>query len=378
MHRTDFFRSNLAIMAILLTCLHGGSVLAGTAAQLYADFCSVCHGEKGDGRSHAIQGLQPPPRDFTNPDAARLLTDDYMTAIITNGKAGTAMAAWSSQLDSEQIAELVDYIRSEFMHTTGNETSLIGSGIVGDSQTDGKRIYDSTCSVCHGDDGTGAVWGRTSLNPPPVNFAAVDPVNQLTRTRMLASVAQGRPGTAMTAFGSQLSEIQIEAVVDYIRTTFMIEQPAPAASTSAPQMAASTVGMAVMHGMPADTHAPVPAATTPGPDAALPRGLAGDTAAGMSLYMANCAACHGTTGLGDGPRAYFIFPRPRNFLLAENRARLNRPVLFNAIQLGVPGREMPAWGKVMSDQQIADITEYVYQAFITGETQATATKTGEN
>jgi len=30
----------------------------------------------------------------------------------------------------------------------------------------------------------------------------------------------------------------------------------------------------------------------------------------------------------------------------------------------VIGREMPAWEKVMSDQQIADITEYVYQRFI--------------
>ena len=85
----------------------------------------------------------------------------------------------------------------------------------------------------------------------------------------------------------------------------------------------------------------------------------------MALYMSNCTACHGTEGNGDGPRAYFIFPRPRNFLLAENRTRLNRPVLFNAISRGVPGREMPAWSKVMTDQQIADITEYVFQAFVT-------------
>lgn len=376
MYRNDFYRTCLAVMATLLLYQPGSAFPGSTAGQLYMDFCSVCHGENGDGRSHAIQGLQPPPRDFTAPDAAHLLTHEYITAIIANGKPGTAMAAWSSQLDSTQIAALADYIRTEFMHTSGNEVALAGSGIVGSGQTDGKRIYDSTCSVCHGDDGTGALWGRTSLNPPPVNFTSADPVTQLPRARMLASVAHGRPGTAMTAFGSQLSETQIAAVVDYIRDTFMTGQPAPAASTPAPQVAASTVGMAVMHGMPADTHAPAPAATITGPDAALPRGLAGNTDAGMSLYMANCTACHGTTGLGDGPRAYFIFPRPRNFLLAETRARLNRPVLFNAIRLGVPGREMPAWSKVLSDQQIADITEYVYRTFIDGETQATGTGTG--
>ncbi|MGB5541077.1 MAG: c-type cytochrome, partial [Gammaproteobacteria bacterium] len=213
-------------MTTLMLCLHGVA-FAGSTAQTYADYCSVCHGEKGDGRSHAIRGLQPPPRDFTDPAAAHLLTRDYMTAIITNGKPGTAMAAWSSQLDGVQIAGLVDYIRSEFMpapderHATGQEAARVGSGIVSASQTDGKRIYDSTCSVCHGDDGVGAVWGQTSLNPPPVNFTVTDPVSQLTRGRMLASVTHGRPGTAMTAFGSQLSEDQIAAVVDYIRDAFM-------------------------------------------------------------------------------------------------------------------------------------------------------------
>ena len=27
------------------------------AAALYHDYCSVCHGDKGDGKSHAMQGL---------------------------------------------------------------------------------------------------------------------------------------------------------------------------------------------------------------------------------------------------------------------------------------------------------------------------------
>ena len=47
--------------------------------------------------------------------------------------------------------------------------------------------------------------------------------------------------------------------------------------------------------------------------------------------------------------------------------KLTRQQLFNAIKNGVLGREMPAWGKVLSDQQIMDITEYVFQAFITAQ-----------
>lgn len=370
-------RSCLALVTLLL-CAHG-IALAGSTAQLYMDYCSVCHGEKGDGRSHALQGLQPPPRDFTGA-AARAFTPEYMAGIIASGKPGTAMAAWGSQLDSAQITALVDYIRSEFMSVPPAEpaavtkTARTGIGIVGAGQTDGKRIYDSTCSVCHGDDGKGAVWGRTSLNPPPVNFTAADPVGTLTRERMLASVTRGRPGTAMTAFGSQLSNEQIAAVVDYIRSAFMQGQPAAVtAPSSAQATAASTVGMAVLHGMPAETHAPLPDTVAGGTSDALPHDLAGDSARGHGLYMANCTTCHGTSGQGDGPRAYFIYPRPRNFLLAESRARLHRPVLFNAIRRGVPGREMPAWSKVMNDQQIADITEYVYRTFITGGTPAAGT-----
>jgi mono/diheme cytochrome c family protein len=32
---------------------------------------------------------------------------------------------------------------------------------------------------------------------------------------------------------------------------------------------------------------------------------------------------------------------------------------------GVLGKEMPAWSKVFSDQDIADVAEFVYREFIT-------------
>ena len=42
----------------------------------------------------------------------------------------------------------------------------------------------------------------------------------------------------------------------------------------------------------------------------------------------------------------------------------NRPRLFAAITGGKNGTVMPAWGKVLSEQQIADVAEFVFQAFI--------------
>jgi mono/diheme cytochrome c family protein len=326
--------------------------VAGTvdAHTLYAEYCSVCHGEHGGGKSHAVQGMSPPPRDFTATGPGNRLSREQMIDIVRNGKPGTAMAGWGSRLDEKQIAGLVDHIRTRFMHTTDP------------GQADpGQQIYASSCSVCHGEDGTGALWGRTSLNPPPRNFSTTDPVNEMPRARMIASVTYGRSGTAMTAFASQLNEREIEAVVDYIRKQFMKQGPA-----ATPARAATGASHAVLHkGSLHPESEPVPAAvdfTLP-----VPGNLSGDAATGKAYYLQNCTPCHGAEGRGDGPRAYFIFPRPRNFTSPENRARFNRPALFHGIREGVRGREMPAWGKVLEDQAIADITEYVFHAFVKPE-----------
>jgi len=98
----------------------------------------------------------------------------------------------------------------------------------------------------------------------------------------------------------------------------------------------------------------------------MPLGLKGDAIKGRDFYMQNCFTCHGVTGAGDGPRAYFINPMPRDFLLETSQQSLNRPSLFDAISKGRVRSEMPAWSKVLNNQEIANVAEYVFQAFIVG------------
>lgn len=343
------------------------------SAEIYTKSCSVCHGERGNGKSHAAAGLNPPPKDFTVPGLKSRLSRESMIHTVSNGKPGTAMTSFSSQLSPAEISALVDYIRQQFMYDN------VGKSILKNQGNDGKSIYAMTCSVCHGEDGAGATWGKSSFNPPPVNFTLMDKERDLPRERMINSVTNGRPNTAMTAFATQLDASEIEAVVDYIRGTFMIDSTthnrpvghnaksnshAVIAEHPTQSYAASTVGMAVLHDSSKESDSLQH--TT---DAQLFRQpisatLKGDAQAGMAYYLQNCTACHGSSGKGDGPRAYFIYPRPRNFLHPASQARFNRPELFKAIKQGVPGREMPAWGKVLNDQQIADITEYVFQTYI--------------
>ena len=98
--------------------------------------------------------------------------------------------------------------------------------------------------------------------------------------------------------------------------------------------------------------------------AGLPNGLKGDPKRGGAFYLANCATCHGAQGDGAGPRAYFINPKPRNFLEATSRARFNRVALYAAVSEGRNGSEMPAWKQVATAQQMADVSEYVFRTFV--------------
>ncbi len=352
--------SSLALCAALLVGAAAGArgdsrhaVPAGEmdAAALYHDYCSVCHGDRGDGDSRARGSMVPPPRDFTAPEM-RSLDRETMIAAVTRGRAGTAMAPWESQLSEAQIAGVVDYIRASFM----------GLGAAGE----GARIYARTCSVCHGDNGSGAVWATANLNPRPRDLTSAA-ASELSRARMIHSVTHGRADTAMPGFGTQLDGHQIEAVVDYVRRTFM--QQAPSSALIAPAghgHGHGHEGRATSHaqgtGHSHDEHL----GAAGGHAEPFPDGLVGDAVRGQELYRTNCVACHGEEGDGQGPRAYFILPKPRNFTHPASRSAFNRPHLMQAISRGRVGSEMAAWDTVLDAQSIADIAEYVFQRFIVG------------
>ena len=83
-----------------------------------------------------------------------------------------------------------------------------------------------------------------------------------------------------------------------------------------------------------------------------------DLAAGQKLYQANCVACHGATGHGDGIAGLNLDPKPANFHdpdLIWNSAPYK---FFNTIRLGVPGTGMAAFG-ALTDKEVWDVSFYI-------------------
>ncbi|MES2149400.1 MAG: c-type cytochrome [Pseudomonadota bacterium] len=341
-------------LALLLLLCCAGPSGAGThtrgagavqPALLYHNYCSVCHGDKGDGKSRAQFSLHPAPRDFTLADPAALPRARMVDAVL-NGRPGTAMTAWKSELSQLEAEAVVDYVRATFM--PGAQNLAAGRGA---------QVYRKTCAVCHGDNGDGKSRAQASLTPPPRDFTSAAARAELDEQRMLASVTYGRADTAMAGFKSQLSADDIGAVVGFIRASFM-------ASDAISGIQHGRRGRAPDGAPVLPPVAPAPAALAVRMDAPMPERLKGNPVPGAAFYMANCATCHGTAGDGRGPRAYFINPKPRNFLHTAARAQLNRAVLYEAVSNGRLGTEMPAWSKVLTPQQVADVSEFVFQRFI--------------
>ena len=87
---------------------------------------------------------------------------------------------------------------------------------------------------------------------------------------------------------------------------------------------------------------------------------------GRNIYLRACVPCHGVRGDGKGPAARGFDPAPRNFRRGTFKFRTTvsgaLPLdedLERTVREGVPGTEMPRWKKVLSEQDIKAVVQYV-------------------
>jgi cytochrome c oxidase cbb3-type subunit 2 len=81
---------------------------------------------------------------------------------------------------------------------------------------------------------------------------------------------------------------------------------------------------------------------------------------GKNVFTTNCIGCHGLNGDGTGPAARFINnPKPRNFVDTTQQLYFSDGELYDAILFGVDGTAMPAWGDLLTVNDIWDVTNFI-------------------
>lgn len=83
------------------------------------------------------------------------------------------------------------------------------------------------------------------------------------------------------------------------------------------------------------------------------------------LYQRHCTACHGEKGDGEGPAAYLLSPKPRDFTSGVYKFRStpsgSPPTdkdLLRTLKHGINGTSMPAWDR-LSEKELTNVIKYV-------------------
>jgi cytochrome c oxidase cbb3-type subunit 3 len=189
------------------------------------------------------------------------------------------------------------------------------------NDANGKKLYLTYCFTCHGKTGKGDGYAASYQAVQPRDLTNNIYMSTRTDQDLFDAISGGgaafHGSIVMPAWKESLSEEQIWDLVAYIRT---------------------------LHYKPP---------------------FKGDATRGAALYNRYCWTCHGKTGKGDGPIAVTYEPRPRDL---TNQAYLSSRTdydLYNAISQGGPSVDrtdaMPAWGHVLSQQDMWDLVAYIRQ-----------------
>jgi len=88
----------------------------------------------------------------------------------------------------------------------------------------------------------------------------------------------------------------------------------------------------------------------------------GDAVRGRAVFEQHCVVCHGSDGKGDGPAAATLPVRPANLTdcrrTAEDDIEMIDGIIHHGGSYAGMSPAMPAWGKVLTAMEIADVATY--------------------
>jgi len=88
--------------------------------------------------------------------------------------------------------------------------------VAGDELSIGRKVYQDRCVLCHGAEGKGDGVAAAGLNPKPRNHTDGAYMSTRTDEDLIGVIRNGKGG--MPAWGSILSEQEIQAVLKYVRS----------------------------------------------------------------------------------------------------------------------------------------------------------------
>lgn len=298
------------------------------------------------------------------------------------------------------------------------------SSLATDRLAEGRAVYNFRCYFCHGYSGDAKTLAATYLTPRPTNFQIADPA-LLTQKRVLETLHQGRPGTAMKSFAGIISESEMQAVAEFVVDEFVRRKAAntryhtpengwanhgryraafpfakgeiplsrPWESLTPEEAAGKRLFLSSCvschdRGAPGDEDVTwdsrplsyprnnfsladppkVDATTSASPYALhdIPPKVGSMTPTekrGERLFQNNCAFCHGADGTALNWIGRFMEPHPRNLRDPAFMGNASRQTIAHAIREGLPNTSMPAWKSVLSEKDIEAVVAYINRAF---------------
>lgn len=190
-------------MLSALADLPNGDVLQD-GLLVYADNCAACHGANGSGTVIAPAIDSP---ELRSSERAEIVD------IVNNGVASTLMAGWEDILSQEEISAAVDLIyRWPEMVQSGvefPEVDMISIPSSPELISAGNQLFNVACKSCHGVDGYGTPMAPALNNQIFLTETPDAAIYQI--------IAGGVPETLMPAWGSRLTDYDIQSLVAYLR-----------------------------------------------------------------------------------------------------------------------------------------------------------------
>ena len=196
----------------------------------------------------------------------------------------------------------------------------------------------------------------------PSRPAAAGQEHPVKRVANIVSVALDEYAKGVDTAGRLTSAQEYQEAVDFLRDAQRAAERLPgpnaAAARSLLDSIAAAVGARRRPAILAELHKRFAAAL--GSDAALelPRSAI-DLAAGRTIYDRSCASCHGPRGLGDGPAAGGMNPKPPALGNAVDMHDRSPALLFRIVSVGVAGTPMVGFASQLSAEERWNVVSYL-------------------